>query len=117
MGLQGPFRAVIGTDGHAPGVRQSHLECANPDPRSGGSRGGEGTTIDRCITYAGSTLLIWQSSKALVQWYPVAADSLLTYVLNTVNILFLLTPFTLHHNTILLTQRKHYTATEEGKAT
>ena len=39
-GLQGPFRVVIGIDGHAPGVGQSHVECANPDPRSGGSRGG-----------------------------------------------------------------------------
>jgi len=39
-GLQRPFRVVIGTDGHAPGVGQSHLECANPHPCSGGSRGG-----------------------------------------------------------------------------
>ena len=44
MGFQGPFRVVIGTDGHAPGVRQSHLECSNPDPHSGGSRGGGGGT-------------------------------------------------------------------------
>ena len=36
-GPSGMFRVVIGTDGHAPGVGQSHHECANPHPRSGGS--------------------------------------------------------------------------------
>ena len=36
-GLQGPFRVVIGTNRHAPGVGQSHLELA---PYPGLQRGG-----------------------------------------------------------------------------